>query len=171
MSEWRVVKAFLSPHDRALLAAMCAASDRAWDRGRQDTGYFKSALDPADPFLAALIERSLATLYPGSRHGHDAWLLRYPDGSSIPPHVDPPLTSGARHARLNAIIAQPPSGGLLHLDDTPIDLAPGDAVVFHPDSVRHQVSPVTGGERWLWSVGCNHGDGRSFVSARRGKGE
>jgi hypothetical protein len=153
---WRVVAGFLAAPELAALRALCAEPARAWDRGRQDTGYFKSAIDPADPFLAALIARSLAALYPGARHGHDTWLLRYPDGSSIPPHVDPPLRDGARHARLNAIIAAPPAGGELRLDDQPIALAAGDAVVFYPDRVRHQVSAVTGGERWIWSVGCNH---------------
>jgi hypothetical protein len=156
VSEWRVVRGFLGPDDLERLHAMCASASRAWDRGRQDTGYAKSGVDPDDPLVAALIARSLATLYPGARHGHDAWLLRYPDGSSIPPHTDPPLRDGARHARLNALIAAPPTGGVLRLDDTVVDLAPGDAVVFYPDRVQHQVSTVTGGERWLWSVGCNH---------------
>lgn len=156
--EWRVVRGFLSDADRSMLAALCAAGARGWDRGRQDTGYLKSAVDRDDPFIAALIARSLAALYPGPRHGHDAWLLRYPDGSSIPPHVDPPMTDGARHARLNAIIAQPPGGGVLQLDGEVVALAAGDAVVFYPDRVRHQVSQVAGGERWIWSVGCNHAD-------------
>jgi hypothetical protein len=154
--EWRVVRGFLSAADCAVLGAMCAAGDRTWDPGRQDTGYLKSGLDRSNPYLAALIERSLATLYPGDRLGSDAWLLRYPDGSSIPPHVDPPLTDGARHARLNAIIAQPPRGGELRFDGVAIDLVAGDAVVFYPDRVHHQVSAVAGGERWIWSVGCNH---------------
>lgn len=156
MSEWRVVREFLSPADREALRALCSEIDRAWDRGRQETGYLKSAIDPDDPFVAGLIARSLATLYPGPRHGHDAWLLRYPEATSIPPHTDPALRDGARHARLNAIIAAPPSGGVLALDDTLIELGLGDAVVFYPDRVQHQVSTVTGGERWIWSVGCNH---------------
>jgi predicted 2-oxoglutarate/Fe(II)-dependent dioxygenase YbiX len=156
-SEWKVIRGFLSPADRDHLRARCAEIDRSWHRGRQDTGYLKSAIDRDEPVLAALIERSLTALHPGPRHGHDAWLLRYPEGSSIPPHTDPPLAAGARHARLNAIIAAPRGGGELVLDGVPVELAAGDAVLFHPDRVRHQVSAVVGGERWVWSVGCNHG--------------
>jgi hypothetical protein len=153
---WRVERAFLDGDALARLRAMCGEPARAWDRGRQETGYLKSGVDAADPFIAALVARSLAALYPGARHGHDTWLLRYPVGSHIPPHVDPPLTDGARHARLNAIITAPPSGGLLQLDGTPVQLVAGDAVLFYPDQVEHQVSALDGGERWIWSVGCNH---------------
>jgi len=155
-SEWRIARHFLAGAELDHLRGLCAQRDREWDRGRQDTGYQKSAVDPDDPAIAALIARSLTTLYPGPRHGHDAWLLRYPEGSDIPPHVDPPLRDRARHARLNAVIAAPPAGGLLALDGVEVALAVGDAVVFYPDRVRHEVSAVTGGERWIWSVGCNH---------------
>jgi hypothetical protein len=154
VTAWRVVRGFLTADEREQLSRRYG--DRGWERGRQETGYLKSAVEVADPLFAALIARSLATLYPGPRHGHDAWLLRYPDGASIPPHVDPPLAAGARHARLNAIIAAPPAGGVLRLDGEVVELAPGDAVVFRPDRVRHEVSAVRGGERWVWSVGCNH---------------
>ena len=153
----KLVPGFLGAAEVRLLTAACAALDPPWQRGRQDTGYLKRAVDRDDPAVGALIERSLATLFPGPRHGHDAWLLRYPDGTHIPPHVDPPLRDGARHARLNAVIAAPPRGGVLRLDGTVVSLAPGDAVVFYPDQVRHEVSACDGGERWIWSVGCNHG--------------
>jgi hypothetical protein len=53
-----------------------------WQRGRQGTGYDKMLLATASwpiPF--------------------DSYLIRYPDGSEIPPHTDP--VSTGRHYRLN----------------------------------------------------------------------
>jgi hypothetical protein len=63
-----------------------------WQRGRQGTGYDKMLLLTARwplPF--------------------DSYLLRYPEGSEIPPHTDP-VTTG-RHYRLNIVLKSPKSGG------------------------------------------------------------
>lgn len=144
---------FLSVDERAALAALAAMPERAWTEGRQETGYFRSAVDATGPLLAALRDRSLAALGVDRAAPHDVWLLRYPAGASIPPHVDPAPQVGRGHHRLNAVIVAPRAGGVLSLDGVPCPLAAGDAVVFRPDVQRHQLSPVDG-ERLVWSVGC-----------------
>ena len=63
-----------------------------WQRGRQGTGDDKMLLLTAPwpiPF--------------------DSYLIRYPEGSEIPPHTDP-VASG-RHYRLNLILKSPRAGG------------------------------------------------------------
>ncbi len=69
----------------------------------------------------------------------------------MPRHVD--SNDEHRHLRLNALVTRPESGGLLRLADTPLPLAPGEAIVFRSDMVPHEVTPVSG-LRIVWSVGC-----------------
>jgi hypothetical protein len=147
-----VLAGFLSDTERQHLLALARDPARIWSAGRQETGYTRSPVTV--PALAPLVARALAAIHGGALHGHDVWLLQYGDGAFIPPHVDPPLTDGARHGRLNAIIATG-GGGVLVLDGAEVPLAPGDAVVFRPDTQRHAVTPVIG-ERLVWSVGCNY---------------
>jgi hypothetical protein len=59
-----------------------------WQRGRQGTGYDKLLL-LANPFFVPF----------------DLYLLRFPDGTEIPPHQDP--VTGKRHYRLNIILKRP----------------------------------------------------------------
>lgn len=59
-----------------------------WQRGRQGTGYDKMLLATARwplPF--------------------DSYLIRYPEGSEIPPHTDP--VQAGRHYRLNIVLKSP----------------------------------------------------------------
>src|SRR3982750_3791869 len=63
-----------------------------WQRGRQGTGYDKLLL-VANPLLIPF----------------DLYLLRFPDGTEIPPHKDP--VTGKRHYRLNIILKRPRAGG------------------------------------------------------------
>ena len=63
-----------------------------WQRGRQGSGYDKMLLLTARwplPF--------------------DSYLIRYPEGSAIPPHTDP--VSTGRHYRLNIVLKASPRGG------------------------------------------------------------
>jgi hypothetical protein len=63
-----------------------------WQRGRQGSGYDKMLLLTARwplPF--------------------DSYLIRYPEGSAIPPHTDP--VKEARHYRLNVVLKASPRGG------------------------------------------------------------
>lgn len=149
-----MVRAFLLPAERALLVEIAAADDADFAPGRQHTGYQKLGVRD-DARLLPLIERSLAQLgMPSSSPFWDAWLLRYPRGSSIPAHTDVPEASGVGHHRLNALVTAPDAGGILVVDGSVVDLGVGDAIVFRPDLQEHAVSAIEGGARLVWSVGC-----------------
>jgi hypothetical protein len=65
-----------------------------WEKGRQGTGYDK-CLTLASPFPVPF----------------DCYLLRFPEGTEIPPHRDP--VAAGRHYRLNIVVKRAPSGGVL----------------------------------------------------------
>ena len=148
-----IVTSFLTAAELATLRDVARASTLVWSEGRQETGYYRAAVDAAALGLDALLDRSLAALGVDRAAPHDVWLLRYPHGASIPPHVDPSPKDGQGHHRLNAVVVAPRAGGVLTLDGAPCPLGAGDAVVFRPDVQRHQLSAVDG-ERLVWSVGC-----------------
>lgn len=103
-----------------------------WQRGRQGTGYDKMLLLTASwpiPF--------------------DSYLIRYPEGSEIPPHVDPVQTG--RHYRLNVILKAPKSGGEF-VCQNPIYSSPR-LKLFRPDVSEHSVTRVVGGSRYVLSIG------------------
>jgi hypothetical protein len=103
-----------------------------WQSGRQGTGYDKMLLVVAPwpvPF--------------------DCYLIRYPEGSSIPPHTDP--VQRGRHYRLNVILKSPQSGGEF-VCRNPI-YASRRIKLFRPDVCEHSVSLVQGGSRYVLSVG------------------
>jgi len=103
-----------------------------WQRGRQGTGYDKMLLLTAPwpiPF--------------------DSYLLRYPDGSEIPPHTDP--VDGKRHYRLNIILKSPKSGGEF-ICSSPI-FSTARIKLFRPDACEHSVTRVSGGSRYVFSLG------------------
>ena len=109
-----------------------AAQAFRWQRGRQGSGYDKMLLATARwplPF--------------------DSYLIRYPEGSAIPPHTDP-VQSG-RHYRLNIILKSPKSGGEF-MCAAPI-FATRRIKLFRPDVCEHSVTPVIGGSRYVLSVG------------------
>lgn len=152
--------AFLSEEERAVLSALVDARPlELWRPGRLGTGYWKwplrAELDEAARIFAPLIRRSLAALE-ASGDAWDAYLLRYPPLSSVPPHRDP---AAGPHRRLNALIEagrgprDSPEAGLLHLDGRAAPLALGDGLIFRPDLVEHAVAPVAR-RRLVWSVGA-----------------
>jgi hypothetical protein len=103
-----------------------------WQRGRQGTGYDKMLLLTARwplPF--------------------DSYLIRYPDGSEIPPHTDP--VAAGRHYRLNVILKSPQRGGEF-VCATPI-IATRRIKLFRPDASDHSVTRVEGGSRYVLSIG------------------
>ena len=103
-----------------------------WQRGRQGTGYDKMLLVTAPwplPF--------------------DSYLIRYPEGSEIPPHVDP--SPHGRHYRLNVILKAPRSGGEF-VCEHPIFSTPR-LKLFRPDMDVHSVTRVEGGSRYVLSMG------------------
>jgi len=100
-----------------------------WLPGRQGTGYQKLPLLR----LPAV----------------DAYLLRFPEGSHVPRHVDP--VPGRRHWRLNVTLVAPGDGG---------EFVCGRAwrlgrrvTLFRPDRDVHSVTRVTRGTRVVLSVG------------------
>jgi len=110
-----------------------------WQRGRQGTGYDKMLLLTAPwplPF--------------------DCYLIRYPDGSEIPPHTDP--VAAGRHYRLNVILKAPPSGGEF-VCAKPL-FATTRIKLFRPDACEHSVTRVVGGSRYVLSVGWVLGKNR-----------
>jgi hypothetical protein len=103
-----------------------------WQSGRQGSGYDKMLLLTAPwpvPF--------------------DSYLIRYPDGSGIPPHTDP--VQHGRHYRLNIILKSPRSGGEF-VCANPI-YASARIKLFRPDQCEHSVTPVRGGSRYVLSIG------------------
>jgi hypothetical protein len=103
-----------------------------WQKGRQGTGYDKMLLLTAPwplPF--------------------DSYLIRYPEGSEIPPHIDP--VSSGRHFRLNVILKAPKSGGEF-ICENPI-FATKRIKFFRPDVSFHSVTRVVGGSRYVFSFG------------------
>ncbi len=103
-----------------------------WQRGRQGTGYDKMLLLTAPwplPF--------------------DCYLIRYPDGSEIPPHTDP--VDAGRHYRLNLILKAPRSGGEFVCANPMFESQ--RIKVFRPDACEHSVTRVVGGSRYVLSVG------------------
>lgn len=107
-----------------------------WQPGRQGSGYDKMLL--------------LAGTWPLP---FDSYLIRYPDGSSIPPHTDP--VQQGRHYRLNIILKSPRSGGEF-VCDRPI-YASARIKLFRPDQCEHQVTKVQGGSRYVLSIGWVRG--------------
>lgn len=101
-------------------------------KGRQGTGYEK------------------LTLWSLQRLKTDAYIIKYPEGSSIPPHTDP--VDGNKHYRLNLVLKKARVGGLFSCSK-PL-LAVGQRLfLFRPDEQEHQVSEIEKGSRWVLSVG------------------
>jgi hypothetical protein len=103
-----------------------------WQRGRQGTGYDKLLL-LVNPFLIPF----------------DLYLLRFPDGTEIPPHRDP--VTGRRHYRLNIILKRPRAGGEFKCE-API-FETKRIKLFRSDLSLHSVTRVEGGTRYVLSLG------------------
>jgi hypothetical protein len=146
---YQVLTGFLTPRERIVVSVL-ARNKEAFVEGRQGTGYLKRDL-LEEVTSERLIKRCLAALKDPALF--DAWLLRYPVGAEIPAHTDPPM-AGMCHVRINAL-ALSGRGGLLYLDGQEVPLDAGDAYIFRPDLVRHQVTAVEGNERLMLSVGAN----------------
>ena len=103
-----------------------------WQRGRQGSGYDKMLL--------------LTGRWPLP---FDSYLIRYPEGSAIPPHTDPVQTG--RHYRLNIVVKASPRGGEF-VCKTPIWQS-RRIKLFRPDACEHSVTRVEGGSRYVLSLG------------------
>lgn len=103
-----------------------------WEKGRQETGYSKMLIGTATfPFP------------------WDIYILKYPTGSEIPPHVDG--VTDRKHYRLNIIVKKPEKGGEFFCEKTIINT---DRIkLFRPDLYKHLLTKVEKGERYVLSIG------------------
>jgi hypothetical protein len=107
-----------------------------WQRGRQGSGYDKLLLGGLPWPLPC-----------------DCYLLRFPTGSSVPPHTD--RVRQGRHYRLN-IILRPAKRGGEFVCARPIH-ASGRIKLFRPDVEEHSVTTIAEGTRWVLSIGWVRG--------------
>ena len=107
-----------------------------WQRGRQGSGYDKLLLGGLPWPLPC-----------------DCYLLRFPTGSSVPPHTD--RVKQGRHYRLN-IILRPAKRGGEFVCARPIH-ASGRIKLFRPDVEEHSVTTIDEGTRWVLSIGWVRG--------------
>ena len=161
----RLIPSFLSQFEIDALASLGMAETHLWEPGRQGTGYERLALRSLvdqDPLYGGLARRALAEIggtgWDGKvqvvHEGHwDMWIIRYPDGSYIPPHKDEATVFGLRHRRLNALVRAPARGGELVAGGDLIQMRVGDGLLFYPDETEHAVSKVEG-VRLVFSVGA-----------------
>jgi len=106
-----------------------------WEHGRQGSGYWKFPL----AYSQAL--------------KFDAYILRLPTGTDVPPHNDT-SPAGYEHHRVNITLRSASAGGVTLFDGMNGD--PRTATKhyhFRPDLVRHSVSRIEQGEIWLLSIG------------------
>jgi hypothetical protein len=103
-----------------------------WRLGRQGTGYDKMLLFTLPwpiPF--------------------DSYLIRYPEGTAIPPHTD--KVEKGRHYRLILILKSSRSGGEF-VCANPM-YSSKRIKLFRPDECEHSVTRVIGGSRYVLSIG------------------
>lgn len=103
-----------------------------WQPGRQQSGYRKMQL--------------FGLRWPIPC---DLYLLHFPPGTSVPPHVD--RVAQGRHYRLNVILKAAQRGGEFVCAE-PIH-AGRRVKLFRPDRQRHSVTPIEAGSRWVLSLG------------------
>ena len=103
-----------------------------WDKGRQGTGYDKMLLITSYcpiPF--------------------DSYIIRYPEGSEIPPHID--SVQSGKHYRLNIVIKDCKQGGEFICKNLIFETK--RIKFFRPDISEHSVSKVIKGNRYIFSIG------------------
>jgi hypothetical protein len=103
-----------------------------WQRGRQGTGYDKLLL-LANPIVIPF----------------DLYLLRFPEGTEIPPHRDP--VTDKRHYRLNIILKRSRAGGEFICADPIFESK--RIKLFRSDVSLHSVTKVQAGSRYVLSLG------------------
>ena len=103
-----------------------------WRQGRQGTGYRKLLL----------------VTIPGC---FDLYLLHYPTGSHVGPHVDP-AADGKKHYRCNVFLWNADRGGEFELEGQAI-VDTNRIQVFRPDTQTHRVTRIEKGQRWVLSLG------------------
>jgi hypothetical protein len=92
----------------------------------------------------------------------DAYVLRYPQGSEIPPHTDP--VAAGRHYRLNIVVWRAREGGEFVCAGALWQR--GRVALFRPDRSEHAVTRVVAGRRYVLSVGWVLGRKRAQTAAQ-----
>jgi hypothetical protein len=103
-----------------------------WRLGRQETGYYKMLL-----FCSKIPIQ------------FDMYLLKYPEGSEIPPHTDNIKTG--KHYRLNIILKNAKKGGVFVVKNCIFETK--RIKFFRPDISEHSVTKIEKGTRILFSLG------------------
>lgn len=103
----------------------------SWIRGRQNSGYDKLLL--------------MGGYWPIP---FDVYLLKYPEGSFIPPHRDP--VDGKRHFRINIVLKEA-VGGDFRCENA--IFASRRINIFRSDVSLHEVTKIERGCRWVLSIG------------------
>ncbi len=103
-----------------------------WREGRQETGYLKMLL--------------LWSKFPVP---FDMYLLKYPEGSVIPLHIDKVKTG--KHYRLNIILKNAKSGGIFIVKNCIFETK--RIKFFRPDVSQHSVTKIEKGQRIVFSLG------------------
>lgn len=146
-----IIKDFLTKNE-VYAFQWYAKESSHWKPGRQKTGYEVICIKRTLTFLSPIMIKIKSVMLPATGDFWDLFLIRYPDGSYIPPHKDQAEIFGQRHQRLNALLKAPDSGGQLRISGDDVHLEIGDAVLFFPDEEEHEVTKVQG-ERLLLSSG------------------
>lgn len=103
-----------------------------WQVGRQQSGYDKMLL-----------------LWSKLPIPFDCYLIRYKEGSYIPPHVD--KVEKGKHYRLNIVLKKAKAGGEFICNNAIINTS--RIKLFRPDVNEHSVTKLTEGKRYLLSIG------------------
>lgn len=77
----------------------------------------------------------------------------YAEGAFVHEHRDP-APSGFAHVRCNWMIKKPPVGGDPILDGEVVPVAEGDLWLCIASLERHGTTPISGGERLIYSFGA-----------------
>ncbi len=80
------------------------------------------------------------------------YLVRYPQGHRVIPHVD--MIAQGKLFKLNCVLSKPKAGGEFICDKNIFNLR-GRVYLFRPDLYQHQVSRIERGKRWLLSFALN----------------
>ena len=105
-----------------------------WKNGRQNSGYQ----------TITLIKKGFSL---GKLSGFDLHIIRYNDGSYIPPHVDE--VDKNNHYRFNFVLKYPKSGGVFQCEKY---FKFWRLIMFRPDKYIHSVSKCEG-TRYVLSFG------------------
>lgn len=79
----------------------------------------------------------------------DIYILRFPEGSEIPEHVNKIKTE--KHFRLNIILKNASSGGVFECENSIWET--NRIKLFRSDVSNHSVSRIASGPRYLLSIG------------------